>query len=147
MGLELVLGRHFQSMHTCTRTTQLVHCFGLNTSLPFLLCKQIHKGSSHDGLLLLSQSEMSCRWSCVLLLLSTSRGHTIRSPYSYPDRVIWYTMNPLGSHAEFFLLSPCQGSKNVPMISPPCCSSCVPPCLHCCATENSAITWGGTQLC
>lgn len=41
---------------------------------------------SHDDLLLLAQSEMSCRQFCDPLLPSASRGHTMRTPYSYPGR-------------------------------------------------------------
>lgn len=78
--------------------------------IAFSLSTDTKASSPHDDLLLLAQSEMSFRWFCDLLLPSASRGQTIRTPYSYPrQRVIWYTMNPVGSYVEFFLADSLSG--------------------------------------
>jgi len=60
------------------------------------------------------------------------------------QRVIRCTMNPVGSPSSPSLF---QHGEDLAMTSPSCCSSCIPPCLSCCATENNATTEGDAQLC
>lgn len=124
--------------------------FWAEHTVAFSLSRDAKSSSPHNDALLLVQSEMSCRRFRDLFLPPASRGHTIRVPYSYPHKGSsgrpWI---PWDFVLSSFLQSVFEGSSNVPMISPPCCPppTRVPPCLHCCATENSAITWGDTQLC
>lgn len=58
--------------------------------ISFSISTDTNSCSPHDDLLVLAQSEMSCRRFCDLLLPSASRGHTMRTPYSYPEGRLVY---------------------------------------------------------